>query len=133
MTGVGAILLQEHEEEVWPVAYHSRKLKPHERNYATVERELLAIVEGIKKFYQYLYGSHFTLETDNEPLTSLKSSKNTNSRLMRWSLYLQQFPFTIRYIKGSLNVGADCMSRLPPPEDGTTTNNKKKKGVMLRG
>ncbi|XP_042865110.1 uncharacterized protein LOC122248852 [Penaeus japonicus] len=110
--GVGAVLMQETDGEIYPVAYHSRKLKPAERNYSTIEKELLAVVDGIKKYYFYLYGDKFLLETDHMPLESLRTSKNANARLMRWALYLQQFNFAIRYIKGSANVGADFLSRL---------------------
>ena len=109
--GIGAVLLQEHEDGAWPVAYYSWKLKPAERNYSTVEKELLAVVSGIRKFYTHLYGGEFALETDHLPLQYLQALKNSNERLMRWALYLQQYRYTIRYIKGSLNVGADYLSR----------------------
>lgn len=110
--GLGAVLLQEFEDGKWPVAYFSRSLKPAERNYATVEKELLAIVVAIKRFYQHLYGCEFILETDHLPLQYLHASRSTtNARLMRWALYLQQYRFRVRYLKGSLNVGADYMSR----------------------
>ena len=52
--GIGAVLLQEHEDGAWPVAYYSRKLKPAERNYATVEKELLAVIAAIRRFYNNL-------------------------------------------------------------------------------
>ncbi|XP_076047435.1 uncharacterized protein LOC143028970 [Oratosquilla oratoria] len=110
--GIGAILMQERDGDIFPVSYHSRKLKPAEWNYSTVEKELLAVVEGIKKYYYFLYGDKFILETDHLPLSSLRTSKNANARIMRWALYLQQFNVVIRYIKGSSNVGADLMSRL---------------------
>ena len=110
--GLGAVLLQEKDGDVFPVAYHSRKLKQAERNYSTVERELLAVVDSVKKFYFYLYGDEFTLQTDHMPLESLRTSKNANSRIMRWALYLQQFRIRVQYIRGADNVGADLLSRL---------------------
>ena len=110
--GVGAVLMQESEGGIFPVAYHSRKLKAAEKNYSTVEKELLAVVDGIKKYYYYLFGAQFILETDHMPLTSIGTTKTANARLTRWALYLQQFNFLIKYIKGSDNVGADLMSRL---------------------
>ena len=71
--------MQERDGEVFPVAYHSRKLKPVEINYSTIEKELLAVMEGIKKYYYYLYGDQFVLETDHMPLLSLGTSKNANT------------------------------------------------------
>ena len=97
---------------MYPVAYHSRKLKAAERNYSTVEKECLAVVDGVKKFYIYLFGSQFTLETDHLPLANLRPSKTANARLTRWALYLQQFNLRIKYIRGQDNVGADLLSRL---------------------
>ncbi|XP_063847238.1 uncharacterized protein LOC135092552 [Scylla paramamosain] len=111
--GLGAVLLQEKDGDIFPVAYHSRKLKPAEKNYSTVERELLAVVDGIKKFYFYLYGDEFVLQTDHMPLESLRTSKNANSRIMRWALYLQQFQMRVQYIRGRDNVGADVLTRCP--------------------
>ena len=110
--GIGAVLMQESNGQVFPVSYYSRKLRAAERNYSTVELELLAVVEGVKKYYFYLYGDQFVIETDHMPLASLKTSKNANARLMRWALYLQQFQFSVKYIKGQTNVGADFLSRL---------------------
>ncbi len=75
-----------------------------------VERECLVIVWAMRKFYQFLYGREFILETDHQPLTYLKSAKIINGRLMRWALYLQEFKISIRYLKGSENVGADYLS-----------------------
>ena len=54
--GLGAMLLPEHEDGIFSVAYASRKLTRAEQNYAVVERECLAIVWVVAKFYRYLYG-----------------------------------------------------------------------------
>jgi hypothetical protein len=109
--GIGAILLQEEEGVRHPVAFASKKLLPRERNYSTIEREALAIVWGVRKFENYLYGRHFFLETDYHPLQYLLKAKYSNGRLMRWALALQPYRFTITAIKGSENVGADFLSR----------------------
>jgi len=69
--GIGAILLQETDDIRHPVAFASKKLLPRERNYSTIEREALAIVWAVQKFQNYLYGQHFTLETDHCPLQFL--------------------------------------------------------------
>nr|XP_034315954.1 uncharacterized protein LOC117685617 [Crassostrea gigas] len=109
--GIGAVLLQMEDDEKLPVAYASRKLQPREKAYAVIEKECLAVVWGIQKFHQYLYGREFLLETDHQPLTYLNKAKTENSRLMRWALQLQPYRFRIIAIKGSENVGADYLSR----------------------
>ena len=110
-TGIGAILLQEHEGSTFPVMYASRKLNVSEVNYSTIEKECLALVWGVQKFEIYLYGREFVLEVDHQPLTYINKVKVANARIMRWALALQQFHFRISYIKGSENRGADFLSR----------------------
>ena len=110
--GLGAVLLQRHADELFPVAYASKKLSPAQAPYSTIERECLAVVWALEKLYLYLYGRRFVLQTDHRPLTYLKSAKLNNSRLMRWALRMQPFDFTIVAIKGIDNVGADFLSRV---------------------
>lgn len=110
--GLGAVLLQEQDGEKQPIAYASRKLLPREQRYSTIEKECLGIVWGITKFSVYLYGKPFILETDHKPLAYLHSSKELNSRLMRWALMLQSYMFHVKVLKGSENVGADFLSRI---------------------
>ena len=109
--GLGAVLLQEKQGELHPVSYASRKLLAAEVNYATVEKECLAVIWGVKKFEPYLYGRPFVLETDHQCLKYLQTSKQANGRLMRWALLLQPYQFVIRNIPGKENVGADYLSR----------------------
>jgi hypothetical protein len=109
---VGAVLLQDQGQGLQPVAYASKKLNKAERNYSVIEKECLGVVWAVKKFEQYLYSVHFTLETDHQPLTYLQKAKTENGRLMRWALQLQQYSFTVRVIPGKDNVGADYLSRI---------------------
>ncbi|XP_063600361.1 uncharacterized protein LOC134776542 [Penaeus indicus] len=111
--GLGAVLLQEDADEKLPVAYASRKLSNTEQKYSVIERECLAVVWATKKFYKFLYGREFYLETDHQPLVYLDTAKSLNGRLMRWALALQEYRMIIRYIRGSENVGADFLSRNP--------------------
>lgn len=110
--GLGAVLLQDQGKGPQPIAYASKKLNSAERNYATVEKECHATVWGIQKFERYLYGRHFLLETDHQPLQYLQRMKPTNARLMRWALQLQPYSFTVNIIPGKDNIGADYLSRL---------------------
>ncbi|XP_069985589.1 uncharacterized protein [Penaeus vannamei] len=109
--GLGAVLLQDVNDMKMPIAYASRKLLERERNYATIEKECLAIIWAVDKFKNYLFGKEFVLQTDQQPLTYLRNKKNSNSRLMRWSLILQCYSYRIEYIKGNDNIGADILSR----------------------
>jgi ferredoxin len=97
---------------VEPIACASRKLIQAEKNYATVEKECLAIVWGIEKFSPYLYGKPFTIQSDHQPLQHLQRMKTSNSRLMRWAMQLQPYNFHVEAIPGKDNVGADFLSRL---------------------
>ncbi|XP_072140178.1 uncharacterized protein [Dermacentor andersoni] len=101
-----------HEGVLHPVAYASRKLLPRETRYSTVEREGLALVWAIQKFHVYLFGKQFVLQSDHQPLAYISSAKHTNSRILRWSLILMEYDFTVEYIKGSENVSADYMNRV---------------------
>ena len=109
--GIGAVLLQDHGKGPQPIAYASKKFSETERHYATVEKECMATVWGVQKFERFLYGKHFILETDHQPLKTLQRRKPTNPRLMRWSLQLQPYSFTVRVIPGKDNHGADYLSR----------------------
>ena len=82
-----------------PVFYASKKLIPREQNYSVGEREALAITRAVKKFHRYLYGQHFTLESDHCPLEYLQTSQPQNPRIMKWSLALQPYRYTVKYIR----------------------------------
>ena len=112
---VGCVLMQPDDDENSPghvIAFASRKLLPRERKYATVELELMAIVFGLTKFYQYIYNRPVKVYTDHRPLQWLNSITKHSSRLARWSLVLQNHNVTTTYIKGE-NQLADALSRLP--------------------
>ena len=66
---VGAVLSQYQDDNTErPVAYASRSLSKAERNYSHLEKEGLTVIFGVKHFHQYLYGRHFTILTDYQPL-----------------------------------------------------------------
>ncbi|KAL8612943.1 hypothetical protein ACOMHN_001026 [Nucella lapillus] len=110
--GLGAVLLQEREGILQPVSYASKKLSDAEKRYHTIEQECLAVVWGIRKFYPYLYGREFILESDHNPLMYLHRIRPVSRRLMGWAIELQSHAFTFRPIKGRDNLGADYLSRM---------------------
>ncbi|XP_076060383.1 uncharacterized protein LOC143036685 isoform X1 [Oratosquilla oratoria] len=109
--GLGAVLLQYHDECPHPVAYASRKLLDREKRYSTIERECLAVVFSISRFDYYLRGKEFVLEVDHKPLLYLATFKGKNDRLLRWALALQAYKFRVVHIAGKDNLGADLLSR----------------------
>lgn len=105
--GSGCVLMQ--NEKV--VAYGSRQLKPHERNYPTHDLELAAVVFSLKQWRHYLYGEQFEIFTDHKSLKYLFTQKDLNLRQRRWMEYLEDFQFTLSYHPGKANVVADALSR----------------------
>lgn len=107
---VGAVLLQNNQ----PCAYASRALTDTQRRYAQIEKELLAICFGVEKFYQYVFGTKFVVETDHKPLISIfKKSLNTcPARLQRMLLSLQKYDIDLIYKPGKHLIIADTLSRL---------------------
>lgn len=88
-----------------PIAYASRILSETEKRYAPIDREALALVFGVNKFHQYLYGREFKLITDHKPLERIFGNrrdlpKMSNNRLTRWALLLSTYKYTISYRTG---------------------------------
>jgi hypothetical protein len=119
--GLGAVLLQQQstaadEEKAWKViAYASRPLKKHEKNYSAYLVEMAAAVWGIEHFDVYLISKQFTLVTDHRPLEHLGLVQTkTLNRLQHLML---EYNFTIEYRAGEENAVADYLSR-----NATTTD-----------
>lgn len=109
------------DDSYCPIGYVSRTLNDAERNYAQLEKEALALVFGVKKFYSYLFGHPFTLITDHKPLLGLLSeckstSPQASARVKRWALYLSMFEYTLTFRNTTAHANADALSRLPLPD-----------------
>ncbi|XP_076847994.1 uncharacterized protein LOC143493459 [Brachyhypopomus gauderio] len=118
-SGLGAVLSQEVEGKVRPVAYASRTLRPTERNmsnYSSMKLEFLALKWAItEKFREYLMGQKCLVYTDNNPLSHLTSAK-LGAVEHRWAAQLASFDFELRYRSGRSNRNADALSRQYQPE-----------------
>ena len=107
---LGSVILQGDA----PVAYFSRKLNAAQRNYSTIEKELLSIVETLKEYRTMLYGCvELHIYTDHKNLTYNKLS---SQKVMRWRLFIEEFQPIFHYVKGADNIIADALSRLPRTE-----------------
>ncbi|CAF4291665.1 unnamed protein product, partial [Didymodactylos carnosus] len=111
--GIGAVLMQIHPNGDLRIAYLSKKFTTTQMNWPATEQECYAIIYAIEKWHKYLDGREFIIETDHKPLLPFNLKKQLNAKCERWRLKLQQYKFSIRYIKGKHNTVADYLSRSP--------------------
>ncbi|GJV65330.1 putative reverse transcriptase domain-containing protein [Tanacetum coccineum] len=104
--GLGAVLMQ--REKV--IAYASRQLKVHEKNYTTHDLELGAVVFALKMWRHYLYGTKCVVFTDHKSLQHILDQKELNMRQRRWLELLSDYDCEIRYHLGKANMVADILS-----------------------
>lgn len=114
LSGLGAVLSQEQNGRLSPVAYASRALTQSKRNmpnHSSMRLEFLALKWAMtEKFRDYLLGQKCVVWTDNNPLSHLNTAK-LGATEQRWAAQLAAFDFTIRYRSGRSNVNADSLSR----------------------
>ncbi|KAK1627608.1 hypothetical protein QYE76_001923 [Lolium multiflorum] len=109
---VGAVLGQRVDKKLNVIHYASKTLDAAQRNYATTEKELLAVVFACDKFRPYIVDSKVTIHTDHVAIRYLMEKKDAKPRLIRWVLLLQEFDLHIVDRKGADNPVADNLSRL---------------------
>ena len=102
-------LCQRQRDELCLIEFASKRLQPAQRRWDTREREAFAIKWSIDRFRDYVCASHFFVLSDHQSLRWMESSEN--SKIQRWTLFLQQYDFTLLYIKGEDNYIADWLSR----------------------
>ncbi|GJS21981.1 putative reverse transcriptase domain-containing protein [Tanacetum coccineum] len=105
--GLGAVLMQ----RMKVIAYASRQLKIHEKNYTTHDLELGAVVFALKIWRHYLYGTKCVVFTDHKSLQHILDQKDLNMRERRWIKLLSDYDCKIRYRPVKANVVADALSR----------------------
>ncbi|XP_057478772.1 uncharacterized protein LOC130766090 [Actinidia eriantha] len=105
--GLGCALMQQGQV----VAYASRQLKSHERNYPIHDLELAMVVFALTMWRHYLYGESFEVFTDHQSLKYLFTQRDLNARQRRWMELIKDCECVIHYHPGRANVVADALSR----------------------
>ena len=105
--GLGGVLTQEGHI----IEYESGKLKIHEKNYATYDLELAAVIHALKMWRHHLIGRKFTLMIDNKGFKYLLDQPYLNTRQARWLDFVSKYDFEIQHIKGKENKVIDALKR----------------------
>ena len=89
--GLGAVLSQQQNDgRIHPIAFATRSLTPAEKNYAITELESLGLVWAARLFRPYIFGHRCVVFTDHAACMSLLGAKNPSSKLVRWTMTIQE-------------------------------------------
>ena len=109
---VGAVLGQRIDQKLIVIHYASKTLDSAQKNYATTEKDFLAVVFACDKFRPYIVDSKVTIHTNHAAIKYLMDKKDAKPRFIRWVLLLQEFDLHIVDRKGAENPVADNLSRM---------------------
>ena len=114
-TGIGAVLMQEKNGLLHPLAYVSKTLNEAQRRYATTKKEALSLVYALEQFRHMILMFPISVYTDHKPLLGALTKPTKDECLQRWSLLIQEYKIDLQYLEGKKNIFADTLSRLPQP------------------
>lgn len=137
-SGLSAILSQiEPNGSERPVSFASRTLNAAEKRYSQIQKEATAIIFGVRRYHQYLYGRTvpFILRTDHKPLLSIFGPYRgipevSANRLQRYAMFLSSYNYRIEYVRSTDNT-ADFLSRASLGEAGTAAEGKGSVDAMI--
>ncbi|KAL5520967.1 hypothetical protein ACEPAF_2970 [Sanghuangporus sanghuang] len=120
----GGVLLQRQDDKWKVIAYRSSTFLEAEHNYEIYDKEMLAIVQALKEWWQYLQGAKkpFEVWTDHANLTYFRSPQKLNCRQARWRLDLTKFDFTLVHKPGKMLGKADILLRQADYNKGERDN-----------
>ena len=121
---IGGALSQQQEDSSWrPITYLSKAMNETKRNYKIYDRELLAIMKGLKQWRQYLIGSNqFEIWTDHKNLGYFKKPQKLNHCQAQWMTELQEYNFQLVHKPRSSQKKVDTLSRRPDHSQGKSNN-----------
>ena len=124
---VGAVLSQEQEGKMHPIAYFSKSLSDTEQNYKIYDKEMLGIMLALDEWQQFLMGARQTFEiwTDHNNLQYFQQPQKVNRRQARWITELANYDYTLHHKLGLLNKKADALSQRPDHDMGKHDNENK--------
>lgn len=110
--GYSGILMQKQKDlKFHPVFYYSQRTTESESKQHSFILELAAIINSIKRFHVYILGIKFKIYTDCNSITLALKKKDINPKIMRWSLFLQNYDYTLEHRSGSNMQHVDSLSR----------------------
>ena len=108
----GGVLIQEGSDSLLhPVGYFSDAVQKSQKSWSPTTKEAFALVLAVRHWQVYLAGRRFTLNSDHNPLVYMRDQKDPRGKFARWILELEEYNYTVRYVKGVDNVKADALSR----------------------
>ena len=128
-TGLGAVFYQTREDDTEAViAYASKSLSKAESHYPAHKLKFITLKWAVvKKFHEYLYGSTFNVNTDNNLLTYVLTTAKLDAASHHWVASLANYNFRLHSRAGKANIDADSLSRVSWPRcmpDNTSTHIK---------
>jgi hypothetical protein len=105
--GLGCVLMQEGKV----IAYASRQLRKHEKNYPTHDLELAVVVHALNIWMHYMIGNKCKIFTDHKSLKYIFTQKELNLRQRRCLELIKDYDLEMQYHPGKANVVADALSR----------------------
>jgi RNase H-like domain found in reverse transcriptase len=120
---LGAVISQEYEDEIHPIAYHSQSLQPAEKNYDTHDKELAAVTFGFKCGQPLFLGAQHIIEvkSNHKNLQYFREPQKVTGQQARWIQFLQDFDYTLTHILRHSNTIADLLSRRKGLNKGVNT------------